>query len=219
LKSFIDRDHLVDFDTIACTKSDQLEYSHDLLLHHNASDLQEFNHGILQIASDLYDDLMSESTQWLDDKEAAAWGPFVVATMNLHAQLERDLKEAFDITLLDHGILLMVRNASDGLSMGHLAAQFGTEASVITYRVSRLTSNGYVTRNRSQTDRRQVLVIITRRGAQLCDRMGPVHVASVRRHYLDHVPRRDLAALADAFSRLYAAQRAAELPDTPDSNN
>jgi DNA-binding MarR family transcriptional regulator len=163
--------------------------------------------------------VMSESTQWLDDKEAAAWGPFVVATMHLHAQLERDLKQAFDVTLLDHGILLMVRNAHEGLSMGHLAGQFGTEASVITYRVSRLISKGYVTRNRSQTDRRQVLVVITRRGTQLCDRMGPVHVGSVRRHYLDHVPRRDLPALSDAFTRLYAAQRAAELPGAPESSS
>jgi hypothetical protein len=37
--------------------------------------------------------------------------------------------------------------------------------------------------------------------------MGPVHAASVRRHFLDHVPRRDLTALADAFAHLYSAQR------------
>ena len=72
----------------------------------------------------------------------AAWGPFVVSTLHLHAELERDLKRAFDVTLLDHGILLMLRNTPDGLTMGHLAGQFGTEASVITYRVNRLEERG-----------------------------------------------------------------------------
>jgi DNA-binding MarR family transcriptional regulator len=91
--------------------------------------------------------------------------------------------------------------------MGHLAGQFGTEASVITYRISRLTKSGYVKRTRRDTDRREVLAVITSKGEALCDRMGPVHVESVRRHYLDHVPKRDLPALADAFSRLYAAQQ------------
>ena len=149
----------------------------------------------------------------------AAWSPFVVATMHLHAELERDLKAAFDVTLLDHGILLMLRHsasgvrlppavsgATGGLTMGHLAAQFGTEASVITYRVKRLEGRDLVTRERGEPDRREVYVRITAVGERLCEQMGPVHVASVRRHFLDHIPRRDLPALADAFTRLYRAQ-------------
>ena len=57
---------------------------------------------------------MTDQVQWLDEQEMAAWGPFVVATMHLQAQLERDLKRAFDVTLLDHGILLMLRNTPVG---------------------------------------------------------------------------------------------------------
>jgi DNA-binding MarR family transcriptional regulator len=150
---------------------------------------------------------MTEKVPWLDEQEMAAWGPFVVSTLHLHAQLERDLKRAFDVTLLDHGILLMLRNTPDGLTMGHLAGQFGTEASVITYRVNRLEERGLARRARRETNRREVLARITKRGERLCDRMGPVHTASVRRHFLDHVPRRDLTALADAFAHLYSAQR------------
>jgi hypothetical protein len=43
--------------------------------------------------------------------------------------------------------------------------------------------------------------------SDLCDRMGAVHAASLRRHFLDRVPRRDLTHLADAFGHLYEAQR------------
>jgi len=153
---------------------------------------------------------MTEPVVWLDKQEIAAWGPFVVATMHLQAQLERDLKRSFDVTLLDHGILLMLRNTPEDLTMGHLASQFGTEASVITYRVNRLEQRGLALRTRRETNRREVLARITKAGVRLCDRMGPVHATSVRRHFLDHVPRRDLPAIADAFQRLYNAQREAD---------
>ena len=153
---------------------------------------------------------MTEPVVWLDEQEMAAWGPFVVTTMHLQAQLERDLKRAFDVTLLDHGILLMLRNTPEGLTMGHLASQFGTEASVITYRVNRLEQRGLALRTRRETNRREVLARITKAGGRLCDRMGLVHATSVRRHFLDHVPRRDLPAVADAFQHLYGAQREAD---------
>jgi DNA-binding MarR family transcriptional regulator len=153
---------------------------------------------------------VTEPVVWLDEQEMAAWGPFVVATMHLQAQLERDLKRAFDVTLLDHGILLMLRNTPEGLTMGHLAGQFGTEASVITYRVNRLEQRGLAQRTRRETDRREVVARITRAGGRLCDQMGRIHAASVRQHFLDHVPRRDLPAIADAFQHLYRAQREAD---------
>lgn len=158
---------------------------------------------------------MSDAVVWLDEQEMAAWGPLVVSTMHLHAQLERDLKRAFDVTLLDHGILLMLRHTPEGLTMGHLAGQFGTEASVITYRVKRLEERRLVSRAPRATNRREVLASITEAGRALCDQMGPVHAASVRQHFLDHVPRRDLAALADAFQHLYRAQRGSERSPQP----
>jgi DNA-binding MarR family transcriptional regulator len=149
---------------------------------------------------------MASEPRWLDQTEMTAWHSLVVAGMHLFASLDRDLREAFDVTLLDHGILLMLRNSPDGLTMGHLAGQFGTEASVITYRVQRLEKKAVVVRRRRDDDRRLVHAVITEAGERLCDRMGPVHVASVRAHFLDHVPRKDLPGIGDAFDHLYAAQ-------------
>lgn len=150
---------------------------------------------------------MEEPIRWLDEKEMAAWRPLVVSSMHLMAQLERDLKKSFDVTLLDHGILLMIRNSPSGLTMGHLADQFGTEASVITYRLIRLEERGFARRTRSEKDSREVHARITPAGEELCDQMGSVHISSVRKHFIDHVPRKDLPALTDAFEKLYAAQR------------
>lgn len=154
---------------------------------------------------------MEEPTRWLDEREMAAWKPFVVSAMHLMAQLERDLKKAFDVTLLDHGILLMLRHSKAGLTMGHLADQFGTEASVITYRLARLEKRGFAQRLRSEKDSREVHARITPFGEELCDHMGPVHITSVRNHFIDHVPRKDLPAIADAFEKLYEAQRNGEV--------
>lgn len=149
---------------------------------------------------------MSDEPRWLDPAEMSAWHPLVVSGMHLFAALDRDLRDAFDVTLLDHGILLMLQNTLSGLTMGHLAEQFGVEASVITYRVRRMEERGLATRQRRDGDRRLVHARITRSGQRLCDRIGPAHADSVRRHFFDHVPRKDLPALADAFDRLYRSQ-------------
>ena len=149
---------------------------------------------------------MTSDPRWLDETEMAAWHSLVVVGMHMFAALDRDLREAFDVTLLDHGILLMLSNSPEGLTMGHLAGQFGVEASVITYRIQRLENKGLVARRRGEDDRRLVHAVITRSGERLCDRMGPVHVESVRTNFLDHVPRKNLPAIGDAFAHLYAAQ-------------
>jgi DNA-binding MarR family transcriptional regulator len=81
---------------------------------------------------------------------------------------------------------------------------------VITYRVNRLEQRGLAQRTRRETDRREVVARITRAGGRLCDQMGRIHATSVRQHFLDHVPRRDLPAIADAFQHLYRAQREAD---------
>ncbi len=149
---------------------------------------------------------MAEDVQWLDEQEMAAWHPFVVAGTHLFAALDRDLREALDLTLLDHGILLMLRNAPAGLTMGHLAQQFGTEASVITYRIQRMEGRGLAIRHRNRGDRRLVSANITAAGGSMCDAAGPIHVASVRRHFMDQVPRSALPVIATVFSDLYRAQ-------------
>ena len=150
---------------------------------------------------------MADQVRWLDESEMAAWHPFVVAGMHLFAALDRDLRVALDLTLLDHGILLMLRDAPDGLTMGHLAQQFGTEASVITYRIERMEGRGLATRERNRDDRRLVAATITSEGQSICDAAGPVHVASVRKHFMNHVPRPSLPVIAEVFGGLYAIQR------------
>ncbi len=150
---------------------------------------------------------MAEDVEWLDEQEMAAWHPFVVTGMHLFAALDRDLREAVDLTLLDHGILLMLRNTPAGLTMGHLAQQFGTEASVITYRIQRMERRGLAIRHRNRGDRRLVAANITAAGESLCDAAAPIHVASVRRHFMDHVPRPALPVMATVFSGLYRDQR------------
>ncbi len=115
--------------------------------------------------------------------------------------------DALDLTLLDHGILLMPRNAPHGLTMGHLAQQFGTEASVITYRLKRMEGRGLATCERNRDDHRLVAASITAAGDSMCDAAGPLHVASVRNHFMDHVPRSGPPVIADVFAGVYAAQQ------------
>src|SRR5262245_4980262 len=157
---------------------------------------------------------MTEPVRWLDPDERAAWHAFVIAGMHVFAALDRDLRAALDVTLLDHAILLLLRDApAPGLTMGHLAGLFGVENSVITYRLQRMEQRGLARRERNQADKRLVHAVITPAGEALCDAAGPVHVASVRNRFLDHVPRPTLPVIADVFGRLRAAQRQRGAPD------
>lgn len=94
----------------------------------------------------------------------------------------------------------------DGGPSPGLAQQFGTVASVITYRIERMERRGLAIRHRNRGDRRLVPANITAAGESMCDAAGPVHVASVRRHFMEHVPRSALPVMAKTFSGLYSAQ-------------
>lgn len=139
--------------------------------------------------------------------EMRVWIPFVITTLRLFATLDADLKAACDLSHLDYGMLNLISAAPDGQRRMHeLAETFGVDPSVITYRVRRMEARGLVERGESASDGRAVLARITTKGLLLLEEAVPLHVAGVRRLFLDHVDADELRALAAVFGRLLAAQ-------------
>ncbi len=83
----------------------------------------------------------------------------------------------------------MLRHSGAGLTMGHLADQFGTQASVITYRLDRLEKRGLAKRSRGEKDFVRYMPESLPWGGAVRSLLGPVHITSVRKHFIDHVPR------------------------------
>lgn len=146
-------------------------------------------------------------TVWLSPEEQAVWVPFVLGTMNLFARLDAELKEHFDITHLDYGLLAQMSAAPDQrLRMSVLADQFGVDPSVITYRVRRMEDRGLVRREAVEEDGRGIWAVLEAEGQRLLDRAAPVHVQSVRRLFMDQIDCSVRPALAEAFTSVRSVQ-------------
>ena len=145
--------------------------------------------------------------RWLTQEEEQAWGPFVLASLNLMSTLDRELKAAFNLSHLDYGILdLLSRNPRHVLRMSELATTFGVDPSNITYRVRHLEKRNLVERLDCPTDGRGVFARITGDGLALLDKAAPLHFEGVRHHFLDYIEPHQLHTIAEVFSKLRKAQ-------------
>lgn len=146
-------------------------------------------------------------TQWLTDTEMAAWKPLIEAATSLLAAVDADLMASHGLTHLDYGILVDLSEAPEHRRrMTDLAARFGVDPSVITYRVARLAERGVVERLPCPTDGRVVHAHLTPAGAELLSAAAPSHLQTARREFVDHLTDSDLRALARAFRKIRAHQ-------------
>jgi DNA-binding MarR family transcriptional regulator len=142
-----------------------------------------------------------------DREEHALWRILFMSMIHLLNTVEADVKADSDLTLLDLGTLFVLAHAEHGRPMGQVAALFGVDPSVITYRVKRLEDRGYATRSPSPTDRRVTHAHITGPGRDALRASRAAMLASARTHLFAHLEPGDLPALHAALGHLYAGQR------------
>lgn len=150
-----------------------------------------------------------------DRGEHALWRVLFMSMIHLLNTVEADVKADSDLTLLDLGTLFALSHAADGRPMGQVAALFGVDPSVITYRVKRLETRGYVTRRPSSTDGRMIHAHITDDGRRALRSSRSAMLDSARVNFFSHLDPADLPALHDALVRLQAAQHPAVRPAPP----
>lgn len=90
------------------------------------------------------------------------------------------------------------------LRMTELAATSDMSLSGISRIVSRLANEGLVQRVRSDEDARGWNAMLTDAGMARLAEAWPTNLASVRRHFLDHLSGLDLKALATALQHVAA---------------
>ncbi|HEY0816384.1 MAG TPA: MarR family winged helix-turn-helix transcriptional regulator, partial [Pseudonocardia sp.] len=105
------------------------------------------------------------------------------------------------------GVLFSLVHVEQGRPMGQIAAIFGVDPSVITYRVKRLEAMGCVTRTRPSTDRRLTHAVCTATGRARLRQARPVMLDSARRHFLSHLSPDDRPAVTSLFTALLADQQ------------
>ena len=136
----------------------------------------------------------------LTREEEAAWRALIRAVLVIPRLMEKDLLEAQGLNLTEYSVLLQLSEAPDRcLRMGDLANYMSITSGGLTRVVDRLSRQGLVERVRDESDGRGQMAVLTDAGFQQLERAWPTHLASVRRHVMDHLSDLDLAGFAKAM--------------------
>lgn len=154
---------------------------------------------------------MSEAQQRLvpltADEEALVRA-FGRALLTVPRALDADLLDGPGLSLSEYTALMHLSEAPDRrLRMSELAAACAISISGMTRIANRLEERDLLRRERCPSDGRAWNAVLTDAGLLRLRQAWPTHLASVRRHLLDHLQALDLPALTAALQRI-----AAEMP-------
>jgi DNA-binding MarR family transcriptional regulator len=136
----------------------------------------------------------------LDRSEAAFWHSLMRALVVVPRVLDEDLDEAERLSVNQYSVLVFLSEAPDRqMRIGQLAERTSLTISGITRLVNGMVAGGLVERRRCEADGRGFYAVLTEQGRERLERAYPTHLASARRHVMDHLAGFDLDALADAF--------------------
>jgi DNA-binding MarR family transcriptional regulator len=157
----------------------------------------------------------------LTAEEEAFVRAFGRAIITVPRAVDADLLHEQGMSLSEYTVLMHLSEApGQRLRMGDLASRCALSLSGMTRIVGRLESHGAVRRERCCSDGRGWNAVLTDTGLNRLRRAWPAHLASVRRHMIDHLHGLDLPTLTAAVQRFAAGSghEPGESPGTPCSD-
>lgn len=146
---------------------------------------------------------MTEEPRWLTDREQRAWQAYRRMFLLLNAQLARDLGQDSGLSEPDYDVLSSLgagprhrRRISD------LADHMLWSRSRLSHHLARMEKRGLVMREECDTDGRGAIVALTEDGLLTLDKAAPLHVESVRRHFIDLLEPEQIDAFAGIGERV-----------------
>lgn len=133
--------------------------------------------------------------------------------------LDEDLDRAERLSLNQYGVLtLLSEHEGQQMRIGDLAECTSLTISGMTRLITRLAAEGLVERRRCTEDGRGFYAALTEKGFDRLKRAYPTHLASARRHVMDHLSELDLGPLSTAFMSFGEESSRAHLDDEASSN-
>ena len=143
----------------------------------------------------------------------AAWHAFIRAHARVVRLLEAELEAEQGLSLPAYEVLAHLSEAPEQrLRMSDLAAVSVLTPSGLTRVVDRLVREGYVERQRCESDARVVYAAVTDAGVARVEQAYPTHLHGVRQHLVDRLTPAQLAAIRDALEPLTADCPSADRP-------
>lgn len=162
----------------------------------------------MAVTSGSLEQIGDAEVRWLSDEEQRLWRRLLCVESRLHERLDRELREAHDLSLADYAVLVHLAEAgTQGLRMSELADRLLLSRSGLTRRIDGLVRSGLVSRRACPSDGRGAMALLTGLGARRLAEAAPTHVAGVRRYLLDVLG--DLSGLAAGLEKIERALRSA----------
>ena len=139
---------------------------------------------------------------WLSPDEDRAWRAFVFAQRKLVARLNRGLQKS-GLSGPDYDVLVVL-SAQDGDRMRarELCTTLDWEKSRLSHQLRRMQSDGLISRELNPDDARSTMVRLLPAGRAAIETAAPVHVADVRRNFIDLFTPAELDMLATLNERI-----------------
>jgi DNA-binding MarR family transcriptional regulator len=138
----------------------------------------------------------------LSDEEKAAYRALVRVILAAPRAVAADIAAECGLGLSDYTAIETLSEAPGReMRMTELALACGVSVSGITRIVNRLEGQGLTLRADSPGDARGTVAVLTEAGHSSLERARQAHLASVRRHILDHLGDLDLARFALSMER------------------
>lgn len=141
----------------------------------------------------------------LSPAEEALWRALMQIVKIIPRHLDSDLIRGAGLTASEYTTIMHLSEAPNcELRMADLASAANLSASRITRLVDDLQSRGLVTKTTSSADARGNVARLTPRGMAKLRSAWPVHLASVRRRFLDGVDTAAVEVVAKALAEVAA---------------
>jgi DNA-binding MarR family transcriptional regulator len=133
--------------------------------------------------------------RWLTDRQQRAWRGYRRMSGLLDLQVARDLARDSDLSDSDYDVLSTLTEAPSWRATA-LADRLLWSTSRLAHHVSRMERRGLVAKGTCGDDGRGATVFLTPVGRQVLENAAPLHVESVRRHFIDVLTPEEIDQLA-----------------------
>lgn len=117
-----------------------------------------------------------------------AWRAFLKAHALLSKQLDRDLRDCCELTLVTYDALVQLSEAPrHQLRISELADALVYSRSGLTRIVDKMENAGHITRMRDESDRRSWIITLTPAGLTSLEEAWRTHVRGVERYFASHL--------------------------------
>jgi DNA-binding MarR family transcriptional regulator len=153
----------------------------------------------------------------LDELQFRAWRALLYAHSAVVGTLDQELATAQGISFNQFEVLTWLRIAGGrGLRMSDLASRVILSPSGVTRAVDQLERKGLVDRCVFESDKRGQLATLTPAGRAFLRKATKAHLQGIREHFLNHLSRTELEALATSLEGILEGEEV-RLPPLTDS--